>query len=87
MVFGLVIILGTFLWNANSGQSHITFQTEANQKAIEVNAANIKANADAMNNFLIALTKLSEAQNRLAEDVKNMQQIQQKNTEIIMNRK
>lgn len=87
MVFGIVIILGTFLWNANSGQSHIAFQVEANQKAIEQNAANIKVNAETMNNFLIAITKLSEAQNRLAEDVKSLQAQQQRNTESLMNRK
>lgn len=87
MVFGVVVILGTFFWNANSGQSQLAFQTEANRKAIEANAENIKANAETMNQFLIAITKLSEAQNRLAEDVKAIQAQQQRNTEMMMNRR
>lgn len=86
-IFGVVIILGTFFWNANSGQSQLAFQTEANRKAIEQNAENTKQNAENLNQFLIALTKLSEAQNRLAEDVKAIQQQQQRNTEMLINRK
>ena len=86
-VFAVFVILASYVWTQNNGQSQLVFQVNQNQKVIEQLAANNKANADTMNQFLIMLTKQSEAQNRLAEDLKAVQQNQQRINDAMLDRK
>ncbi len=79
VVVTLALSLGGSWFAAQQSQSEIRFQTQANKEAIAVNAAAIKANSDALNQIVISLAKFSEAQSRLAEDVKQIQSDQRIN--------
>ena len=60
-------------FTAQQSQSEIRFQTAANKEALAVNSAAIKANADAINQLVISMARYSEAQARIAEDMKLLQ--------------
>ena len=76
-----------FVWNSHDNSRDTKYQTDANTKAIERLIAADKEQTDTLNQFLIGMTKMSEAVNRLAQDVQKIQDQQQKNTEILLNRK
>lgn len=84
---GAVFLLYQFFWNSHDSQKDLNYQVTSNTKAIEKLITADKEQSETMNNFLIALTKVSEAENRLASDVRDMQEQQRKNTEMIFNRK
>ena len=77
----------TFVWNSHDSVKDLKYQVDTNTKQIEQIRLDTKQQAEAQNQFLIAITKISEAQNRLAQDVKDIQVQQQKNSELLFNRK
>ena len=87
VVFAALWAFYTFVWNSHDSVRDLKYQVDTNTKAIEKLQIADKEQADTQNQFLIALTKVSEAQNRLAQDVKDIQEQQRKNTELLLNRK
>ena len=87
VLFALLWAFYAFIWNSRDSGRDLKYQVDANTKAIEKLLQADSARGETQNQFLIALTKLSEAQNRLASDVRDIQQAQQKNTELLLNRK
>lgn len=78
----------TFIWNSQTNQTDIKHEVENNSKAIEKLISADKEQSDLNNQFLIGLTKSSEAINRMALDIRDIQTQQQKNTEqLLQNRK
>ena len=76
-----------FFWNSHDSSKDVTYQIESLKEKVQRLQDADKEKTETMNNFLIAITKVSEAQNRLADDVKAIQAQQQKNTEMLFNRK
>ncbi len=62
-------------------QAELQFETKANKEAIAVNAANVKANSDALNQIVISMARFSEAQSRIAQDLKQLQDDQRYNNQ------
>ncbi len=87
VVFAALWAFYTFIWNSNESSRDLKYQVDTNTKAVEQLQLDKKAQNESQNQFLIALTKMSEAQNRLAQDVRDIQIQQQKNTEMLINRK
>lgn len=87
VAFAAVFAFYTFFWNSHDSAKDQKYQIDTNTKSIEHLAQAQKEQVDSMNQFLIAITKVGEAQNRLASDVRDMQQQQQRNTEQLLNRK
>lgn len=81
----LLISFGGSWYAAQQSQGEIRFKTDANKEAIAQNAANIKQLADAQNQIVIQMARFSEAQARIAEDLKQLQQ-DQRNNNFQMNR-
>lgn len=83
IVFGLI----TYWYGSHDTQRKLEFQVELNRVTVEKLVAAEKEKSEAQNQLVIAVAKLSEQQARLASDVKDMQQIQQRNTELLLNQK
>lgn len=81
----LAVSFGGSWFAAQRSQDEVSFKTDANKEAIAQNAANIKQLADAQNQIVIQMARFSEAQTRIAEDLKQLQQ-DQRNNNFQMNR-
>ena len=85
----LFAVLAGFLssyWTTRDAQNDLRYQVLMNKEAIAQNAETSKKTAEALNLLTIAVTKISEAQNRTAEDVKGLQDRERQNSAYI-NRK
>jgi hypothetical protein len=87
LAFAVVFAFYTFIYNSHDSQKDLAYQVATHTKAIEKLVAADKEQSDAMSNILIALTKVSEAQNRLATDIRDITEQQRRNTELLFNRK
>lgn len=79
IVITLVISFGGSWYANQQSQAELRYQTQANKEAIAVNLAAIKANSEAINQVVISMARFSEAQSRIAEDLKRLQDDQRMN--------
>lgn len=63
---------------AQQSQSELRYKVETLEKNENTTATERKANADAINQLVITMTKISEAQARMASDLKDLQDEQRR---------
>jgi hypothetical protein len=69
----LIIAVVVAWYAAQQSQSELRFQSAANKEQIQINAAAIKANSDAVNLLVISTARNADTMTRLAEDFKEWQ--------------
>lgn len=87
ITMAVLFALYTFFWNSHDSARDLKNQVDAMDKTIARMQKVDEDQAKAQTDTLIAMTKMSEALNRLAQDVGKIQEQQQKNTDLLLNRK
>lgn len=86
----IFLALSSFIisyWSSRDALSELARQVQINKEASITNAANIAKNAENYSQLIIAFTKISEAQIRMAKDIQEMQERERRNLEAQAGRK